>query len=85
MKYLHRLGKGKRMPEPPRSQMIGKCTRCGTFRRVADISAGACVDTLVCKATVMEPCAHCDEWTDKKELELHDGICNECYVTRGAE
>lgn len=113
-----KLKKAGRMPEVSKSVQIAKCTRCHAFRRLADISAGVCVDTLVCKATVdlgetlskaadkyepvvatslgssvspssrniMEPCANCDEWTDRKELELSEQHwCQACTVERGAE
>lgn len=36
--------------------------------------------------TINEPCANCDEWTDKRELELSEQHwCQACTVDRGAE
>ena len=80
------------MPEVPKSAQIGKCERCGTFRRLANLSAGVCLDTSACakaefepviepehtasEAVQMVPCDTCNEWLPENELQ--GGTCREC-------
>lgn len=55
--------------------MIGKCSKCGTFRRLNEMQAGVCQYPFQCVAVVKEAiefleyselteCAHCGEFTE---------------------